>query len=320
MPTADRRCPYRHAMRVVLTGATGMIGGAVAGGLRARGDEVVALSRDAARGRERLGADVEVHTWPSPAEAPPPAAALAGADAVVHLLGEPVAQRWTEKAKRRIRDSRVASTRELVQALAALPADRRPGTLVSQSATGYYGPRDDRALDESAPPGDDFLAGVVVAWEREAAAAEPVARVVRTRTGVVLSPGGGALAKMLPFFRLGLGGPVAGGRQYVPWVHLDDVVRAVLRCLDDAALAGAVNVTAPEPVTNAALSRALGRALRRPAVLPVPAAGLRVLYGEMAQIVTTGQRVLPARLLAAGHEFRFPQLELALRDVLGRPG
>jgi uncharacterized protein len=306
------------AMRVLVTGATGMIGGAVARALRERGDTVVALSRDAGRGRERLGAGVEVHAWPQPTQGAPPAAALAGADAVLHVLGEPVAQRWSDDAKRRIRESRVASTRELVRALTALPDRERPATLVSQSATGYYGPRDERPLDEDAPAGDDYLAEVVRAWEAEARAAEPIARVVRTRTGVVLSPSGGALAQMLPPFKLGVGGPVAGGRQYVPWIHLDDVVGGMLRCLDDPSLTGAVNVTAPHPVTNKELSRALGRVLRRPAVLPVPALALRVRYGEMSTIVTTGHRVLPERLSNAGYEFRFPELEPALRDVLRR--
>jgi uncharacterized protein len=305
-------------MRVLVTGATGMIGGAVTRALRERGDTVVALSRDAGRARERLGQGVEVHEWPQPALAAPPAAALAGAGAIVHVLGEPVAQRWSEGAKRRIRESRVATTRELVRALTALPEGERPGTLVSQSAAGYYGPRDERPLDEDAPAGDDYLAEVVRAWEREARAAESVARVVRTRTGVVLSPSGGALAKMLPPFKLGVGGPVAGGRQYVPWIHLDDVVGGMLRCLDDPSLSGAVNLTAPNPVTNKELSRALGRVLRRPAVMPVPALALRVLYGEMSVIVTTGQRVLPERLKDAGYEFRFPDLEPALRDVLRR--
>jgi uncharacterized protein (TIGR01777 family) len=307
-------------MRVVVTGATGTIGTALVRGLRERGDDVVALSRDAARGRERLGKGVEVHAWPEPSHGPPPAAALAGADAVAHLLGEPIAQRWSAGAKRRIRESRVAGTRELVRALAALPDGDRPATLVSQSATGFYGPRDAQPLDEDAPAGDDFVAGVVAAWEAEARAAEPVARVVRTRTGVVLSPSGGALAKMLPPFRLGVGGPVAGGRQYVPWVHLDDVAAAIVRCLDDATLSGAVNVTAPSPVTNEELSRALGRVLRRPALVPVPALALRALYGEMSTIVTTGQRVVPARLERAGHEFRFGAIEPALRDVLLRGG
>jgi uncharacterized protein len=295
-----------------------MIGSAVVRALRDRGDAVVALSRDADRGRARLGDGVELHAWPQPARGAPPAEALTGADAVVHLAGAPVAQRWSEEAKRSIRESRVAATRELVCALAALPDGERPATLVSQSAVGYYGARDERPLDEEAPPGDDFLAEVVRAWEDEARAAEPVARVVRTRTGVVLSPSGGALGKMLPPCKLGVGGPVAGGRQYVPWVHLDDVVGGMLRCLDDSSVSGAVNITAPNPVTNAELSRALGRVLRRPAVLPVPALALRVLYGEMSLLVTTGQRALPARLLAAGHELRFPDLEPALRDVLAR--
>ena len=182
----------------------------------------------------------------------------------------------------------------------ALPDGERPGTLISQSATGFYGPSDDRRLDETAPSGSDFLAGVVAAWEHEALLAEAKMRVVRTRTGVVLTREGGALAQMLPFFRLGLGGPVAGGRQYVPWVHLDDVVSSMLWCLDATGASGAVNVTAPEPVTNADFSHALGRALGRPAVLPVPGFALRLLYGEMAEIVTTGQRVVPAALGSLG--------------------
>ena len=303
-------------MRVVITGATGTIGRAVAGALRERGDEVVALSRNARRGAEKLGGGVEVREWPDPTRAAP-SDALAGADAVVHLLGEPLEQRWTEDAKRGIRDSRVLGTRALVEALGALPQEQRPRTLVSQSAVGYYGPAGDRPLEEDAPAGADFLAGVVKEWEREAEAAAEFMRVVRTRTGVVLAPQGGALAKMLPFFRLGIGGPVAGGKQYVSWIHLDDVAAAMLRCLDDGELEGPVNVAAPEPVTNAELSRALGRALHRPAVLPVPGFAVRVLYGEMAQIVTTGQRVVPARLQRAGFEFRHPQVEAALRAALG---
>ena len=305
-------------MRVALTGATGTIGGALVRKLVDRGDGVVALARDARRARKRLGGAVAVHEWPEPTQAPPPAAALAGVDAVVHLLGEPVDQRWTAGAKRSIRDSRVASTHLLAGALRALDDAERPRVLVSQSATGYYGPRDGRPLDEEAPPGDGFLAGVVVEWEREARAAAPAVRVVTTRTGVVLSPSGGALGRMLPFFRLGIGGPVAGGHQYVPWVHLDDVVGALLRCVDDDRLEGPVNVTAPEPVTNAELARALGRVLGRPAVLPVPALAVRTLYGEMAEVVTTGQRVVPGVLQRLGHEFAHPQLEPALRDVLGR--
>jgi uncharacterized protein len=303
-------------MRVLLTGATGLIGLAISDALRARGDQLVALSRDPERGQRVLGADAEVHAWARPTEEPPPPASLKDVNAVVHLLGEPVDQRWTAEAKIKIRESRVLGTRSLVSAVQALPAAERPAVLVSQSATGYYGPRGDAPLDEDASNGDDFLAGVVTAWEHEAAAAAELMRVVCTRTGVVLSPGGGALAKMLPFFKLGVGGPVAGGRQYVSWIHLDDVVGAVLRCVDDTAAEGPVNVTAPNPVTNADLSRALGHVLGRPAVLPVPGVAVKLLYGEMAEIVTTGQRALPARLTALGYQFRHTELEAALRNVL----
>jgi len=303
-------------MRVLITGATGTIGLALADALTARGDQVVALSRDPERGQRVLGDGVEVHPWPDPEGAPPPAEALAGADAVVNLLGEPVAQRWTDTAKQRIRDSRVRGTRAVVAALKQLPAEGRPRALISQSATGYYGPRGDAPLDEQASPSDDFLAEVVVAWEQEAAAAESAMRVVRTRTGVVLSSSGGALAKMLPFFKLGIGGPVAGGQQYVPWIHLDDVVGGLVHCLDSEEASGPVNLTAPEPVTNAELSRALGHVLGRPAVLPVPGMAVKLLYGEMAEIVTTGQRAIPARLRELGYSFRYPAIELALKDVL----
>jgi len=303
-------------MRVVITGATGLIGGALVGALRERGDVPVALARSVDGARAKLGEGVEVHAWKAPEEAPPPAHALAGADGVVHLLGEPIDQRWSDQAKRRIHDSRVRSTTLLADALAALPAEKRPAVLVSQSASGYYGARGAEPLAEDAAAGDDFLAGVVAEWEAAARRAEPALRVVRTRTGVVLSGGGGALAKMLPFFKLGVGGPVAGGQQYVPWIHLDDVVAGLLRCLDDDLLNGPVNLTAPNPVTNAELSRALGHVLHRPAFLPVPGFALKLLYGEMAQVVTTGSRVVPERLQAVGHTFRYPDVEPALRAAL----
>jgi uncharacterized protein (TIGR01777 family) len=302
--------------RIVVTGATGIIGRAVCRGLEARGDEVVALSRDRQRARGALGDRVEIHAWADPTAQPPPVEALRGAEAVIHLLGEPVAQRWSRDAKERIRDSRVYGTRMLVAALKELPEPDRPAAVVCQSATGFYGPSDDRELDESAAAGSDFLARVVAEWEAEAARASDLMRVVMTRTGVVLSSSGGALEKMLPFFRIGVGGVVAGGRQYVPWIHLDDVVAGLLFCVEQPRLVGPVNLTAPAPVTNAELSRALGRVLHRPAILPVPALLLRMLYGEMAQIVTTGQRVIPRRLSDAGFEFRHSDLEPALRDVL----
>ena len=303
--------------KVVISGATGTLGCSVCEALLARGDQPVALTRNPATARAALPDGVEVFTWPDPYAAPPPAEALAGAAAVVNLLGEPIAQRWSAPAKQRIRDSRVEATRMLVEATRQLDSAERPGVLVSQSATGYYGPRDATELAEEAPGGSDFLARLVAEWEAAALAAADALRVAVTRTGVVISPTGGALAKMLPFFRAGLGGPVAGGRQYVPWVHIDDVTRALLFCVDDSRAAGPLNLTAPTPVDNAEFSRALGRALHRPAVLPVPAFALNVMYGEMAEIVTTGQRAVPARLLDLGFEFRHPELEPALRDVLG---
>jgi uncharacterized protein (TIGR01777 family) len=303
-------------MRVLITGATGTIGLALADALHARGDQVVALSRDPERGQRVLGEGVEVHAWADPVGEPPPAEALRGADAVVHLLGEPIAQRWSGDAKQRIRDSRVTGTQQLVQGLVGLPEGERPGVLVSQSAVGYYGARGDASLDEQSSAGHDFLAEIVVAWERAAVAAPGGMRVVCTRTGVVLSSSGGALAKMLPFFKLGVGGPVAGGKQYVPWIHLDDVVGGLICCLEEGGATGPVNLTAPDPVTNAELARALGHVLGRPAVLPVPGLAVKLLYGEMAEIVTGGQRALPARLNELGYGFRHTEIKAALADVL----
>lgn len=293
-------------MRVAVTGATGTIGRTLVTALTQRGDEVTALSRST--------------NWPQPKSAPPPAEVLRGRDGVVHLLGEQIAQRWTDDAKREIRESRVLSTRNLVTALAELPGEERPKVLVSQSGAGWYGHRGDERLDESHPAGDDFLAQLSADWEAEARrAGELGVRVVVNRTGMVLSPSGGALEKMLPFFKLGIGGPVAGGRQYVPWVHLDDVVGAILFELDTEAASGPVNVTAPEPATNRDLSKALGRVLRRPAFAPVPALAVKALYGEMSEIVTTGQRAVPARLTELGYVFRRPRLEDALRDATASP-
>jgi uncharacterized protein (TIGR01777 family) len=303
--------------KTVITGATGTIGRALIRALTAQGEQVVALSRNPGREPGALGEGVERHAWPEPKQAPPPAQALAGVDAVIHLLGEPIAQRWNDKVKREIEESRVLSTRMLVQGLRDLPAPDRPAVLVSQSATGYYGPHGDEPIEEDAPAGDDFLAGVVAEWEHEATAIAGDMRVVCTRTGVVLSPSGGALGTMLPFFRLGLGGPVAGGRQYVPWIHLVDVIGALLHCASESSLEGPVNVTAPNPVTNRQLTRSLARTLHRPAIFPVPSAALHLLYGEMAQVVTSGARVLPRRLQDAGYGFTYRELDPALGDLLG---
>ncbi len=301
-------------MRITVTGATGLIGSKLVAHLKDRGDEVTVLTRDPERARQSLG--VQAAAW-NPTQEPAPAGSLAGRDGVVHLAGESIAQRWSPAVKQRIRESRVAGTRNLVAGLRA--ADPRPAVLVCGSAVGYYGPRGDERVEEAAEPGSDFVAEVVRAWEREAdAAAAEGMRLVKLRTGVVLDAGGGALAKMLPPFKAGIGGPVAGGRQYVPWVHVEDIVGMVTAALDQEAWSGPVNACAPEPVTNHALSKALGRALRRPSIAPVPAAALKLLYGEMAEIVTTGQRAVPARALALGYRFAHPDLDEALRSTLSR--
>lgn len=293
-------------MRVTVTGASGLLGTKLAERLRARGDEVTTLSRNPS--------SPGAVAW-QPEEEPAPAAALSGRDAVVHLAGENVAQRWTNDAKRRIRSSRELGTRHLVAGIEA--AEPRPRVLVASSAVGYYGPHGDEALDEQTAAGSDFLAEVCVIWEREAQrAADLGLRVVNLRTGVVLDQGGGALAKMLPFFKLGGGGPVAGGGQYMPWIHVDDVVGLYLAALDGDAWQGPVNASAPEPVTNKVFSKALGRALHRPAVAPVPGLAVRALYGEMAEIVTKGQRVVPRRAQELGYAFEHPDLDEALRSAL----
>jgi uncharacterized protein len=211
----------------------------------------------------------------------------------------------------------VQGTRNLIAGLAAVAETARPSALVSSSAIGYYGPRGEEPLDEDAPAGEDFLASVCVEWEAEAArAAEHGLRVVQVRTGVVLDSSGGALSKMLPPFKLGVGGPVAGGQQYTSWIHTDDLVGIMLAALADERWSGPVNATAPTPVTNAELSHALGRVLHRPSLLPVPGFALRLLYGEMAEIVTTGARVVPAKPLVLGYQFSQPRLEEALRAAI----
>ena len=298
---------------VTLTGATGLIGPQLVRQLQRRGAAVTVLSRNPERAGESLG-DVEAVRWDPLAETAP-APALSGRDAVVHLAGEPVAQRWSGHVKRAIRDSRVIGTRNLVQGLRA--CEEPPPVVLSSSAAGYYGSRSEEPLDEDAPPGRDFLAGVCVEWEREAAGAgELGVRVCMLRTGVVLDAAGGALAKMLPPFRLGIGGPVGSGRQFISWIHTEDLVAIVLAALEDERWSGPINGTAPAPVENRQFARALGRVLHRPAVVPVPALALRAMYGEMAQIVTTGARIVPAKALVLGYEFVHPELEEALRSAL----
>ncbi len=305
-------------MRVTVTGASGLVGTALVAELREHGAEVTVLSRDPSRARNMAG--VATMRW-DPLGEPAPVAALAGADAVVHLAGENVAQRWTQKAKLAIRESRVTGTRNLVVGLEASERSvvgQHPRVLISASAVGYYGAHGEEPLDEDAPPGSDFLAETCVAWEAEAEKASALGmRVVRVRTGVVLDREGGALKKMLPAFLLGVGGPVAGGSQYMSWIHREDLLGMMITALEDERWSGPVNGTAPQPVTNREFSHALGHVLHRPSLLPVPGLALQLLYGEMAEIVTTGARVMPAKPLVLGYRFRHTELDEALRSALG---
>lgn len=302
-------------MKVLVTGASGLIGSALCDALLSRGDAVVGLSRDPGKARLRAPG-VEWHRW-EPSLERPPATAFDGVDAVVNLVGEKIDQRWTDEAKRRIMETRRAGTHNLVAAIAGL--ERRPRVLVNQSAVGYYGDRGDAILDEEAGPGgESFDSEVVVAWER--AAHEVAATDVRLailRTGQVLDPRGGMLAELLPPFRLGVGGPLAGGRQYLAWIHRDDEIGLILWALDDERVSGTLNATAPNPATNREFSKALGRALGRPAVLPVPGFVLDLKFGgEFGKVLRGGQRAVPKRAEELGYSFKHPELDGALRDLL----
>ena len=305
-----------RAWTVAVTGASGLVGSALVTGLTSAGHRVVRVVRGAGAASV---AGQRLARWDPESGALEPSA-LAGADAVVHLAGESVAGgRWTEAKKRRIRSTRVDVTRRLAEALPRL--ERPPRLLVSASAVGYYGDRGSEILREDSSPGPGFLAEVCREWE---AATDPAARagirVVRLRIGMVLSRRGGALGAMLTPFRLGAGGPVGSGVQWVSWIAIDDLVGAILHALATESLAGPVNAVAPEPVTNRELARTLGRVLRRPALLPLPAVAARLLFGQMAdELLLASARVEPARLRATGFTFRHARLEDALRHELGRP-
>jgi len=299
-------------MKVTVTGATGLLGTPLVAALKARGDDVTVLSRNAQRASEQLG--VEAVAWDMRGE-PAPVQALAGQDAVVHLAGENVAQRWSDDAKREIRESREIGTRNLVAGIAA--EQPHPPLLVCASASGFYGAHGPEPVDEGSPPGRDWLADVCVRWEREAdGAARHDVRVIKVRTGIVLDAEGGALAKMLPPFKAGIGGPIGGGRQYLPWIHRDDLVGLYLAAIDSTDFSGAVNASAPEPVTNKDFSKALGSVLSRPALAPVPGFTIKLMFGEMSQIVLTGVRMVPGRAQELGYTFAHADLEAALRDTL----
>jgi len=297
-------------LKITITGASGLIGRRLMKVLAKDDHSLHVLSR---HGGTNLPPGVRLSVWDA-MKGEPPADSLREADAVIHLAGEPVAQRWTAHAKQRIRATRVDGTRNLVQALGKL--DRKPEVLICASAVGYYGSRADETLAESAAPGNDYLSEVCVAWEREAQAAEAFGmRVVRIRIGLVLDRRGGALQRMLPPFRLGVGGKLGNGRQWMSWIHLDDLA-ALFQFALNSPLRGAINGVSPNPIVNSEFTRILSAALHRPAIFPVPGFGLRVLFGEMGEVLLASQRAVPQAAVSAGFPFRFPQLAPALSEIL----
>jgi uncharacterized protein len=301
-------------MRVLVTGASGLLGSAVCDALLARGDEVVGLTRNPERARPK-NPTVTWHAWEPSTERPPPEA-LAEIDAVVNLVGEEINQRLSDEAKRRIRASRVTASHNLVQGIEA--ADVKPSVFVGQSAIGYYGDRGAAIVDEETGPADDWIANLVVEWEAaEREADRACDRVVILRTAPVLTSDGGLIKQLRIPFKLGLGGPIAGGEQFLSWIHIDDEVGLILWALGNERVSGVLNASAPEPVTNSEFSKALGRALNRPAAIPVPKFAVALLRGsELADAVAGGARVLPRRALDLGYEFRHAQIDEAIESAL----
>jgi uncharacterized protein (TIGR01777 family) len=297
-------------MKVVVTGATGLLGRA----LLAEYPDAVVLSRRREEAERALG--VPAFAW-DPDHALPSLESLAGAKAIFHLAGESVFGRWSEEKKKRIYDSRIKGTRNLVEALAQ--AEAKPEVLVAASASGIYGDRGDEELTEDSATGDGFLADVCKDWEREANAAEALGiRVVNVRIGVVLAKNGGALKQMLPFFKLGAGGRIGSGQQWMSWIHIEDVIGLLTFAERTKSVRGPLNLVAPEPVTNRDFTRALGHALKRPAVLPLPRIGLRLAFGEVADVITGSQRIYPQKALAQGYVFHYPALAGAFDSLVGR--
>jgi hypothetical protein len=302
-------------MRVLVTGASGRIGKALCEELLGRGDEVVGLTRNPEQAVEAQP-QVTWHAWEPTLERPTDAA-FEGVDGVVNLVGEKINQRWTDAAKKKIMETRRTATHNLAGAIEGL--GQKPKVLVSQSAVGYYGNRGDETLDESSAPGDGFDAEVCVEWEKAAHEVEAAGvRLAIVRTGQVMETGAGILGELLLPFKLGLGGPLAGGRQWVPWIHLSDEVGILTWALDTEAVSGVVNGTSPDPVTNKDWSKALGRALHRPAVLPIPGVAVEIKFGrEFGKVAQGGQRVLPKRTEELGYAFKYPEIDGALRNLVG---
>lgn len=305
-------------MRVFVTGGTGLVGTRLLSDLRQRGHHAVVLSRRRIEDRTDAefvqGDPTQPGAWQD---------AAASCEAIINLAGEGIFnRRWNDDFKKLIRVSRVLATRHCVEALRRAPnrPDGTPKVLVNASAIGYYGSRGSEPLDESAAPGQGFLPSVCVDWELTARSAEPLGvRVVLARIGIVLDKNGGALARMLLPFKLGAGGPIASGKQYMSWVHIADVAGLLLFALENPSVSGPMNVTAPKPVTNKEFGKALGRALGRPAFVWTPGLALRIMLGEGAELVTEGQNVVPKKALDLGYSFRFPELDAALADILSAP-
>jgi uncharacterized protein (TIGR01777 family) len=300
--------------RILITGATGFVGGHLCRSLAARGDAITVVSRDAARARKQV---------PSASDAvsagPDGTIAMGGVDAIVNLAGEPVAGRWTRAKREAIETSRIEGTRRLVRSIAKLDAASRPKVLVSASAIGLYGDRGEETLDESSPAGSDFLAKVCLGWEREAAAARELGvRVVPIRIGLVMGRDGGALQAMQPLFKAGLGGPLGSGQQWWPWIHIDDLIGLLLFALDRDDLDGPINATAPTPVRQREHARVLGAVLHRPAFLPALAFALRTMLGDFSVELLASRRVIPKRARELGYAFVYPELEPALASLYPR--
>jgi uncharacterized protein len=301
-------------MRFLVTGASGLIGSALCDALLARGDDVAGLSRDPGRARQ-TNPTVTWHAW-APTHERPPAAAFEEVDAVINLIGEEINQRLTPEAKERIHSSRVRATKNLVDGM--LAASPTPPVLVSQCAVGYYGDRGEAIVDESTPPGSDWISQLCVEWQNAALEAEKGGvRVTVVRTGLLLDPDGGLLKQLLLPFKLGVGGPLAGGRQYMPWIHRDDEVGLLAWAARTPEVSGVLNASAPNPVTNREFSKTLAHVLRRPSVVPAPKFAVAALRGsELAEAIAASLRVIPRRALDLGYAFRFTELEPALRDLL----
>jgi uncharacterized protein (TIGR01777 family) len=304
-------------MRVFITGGTGLVGRRLVARLVERGDRPIVLSRNRASAQTRLGSEIEVVEG-DPTIGSDWTEVLGTCDAVVNLAGENIfARRWNEEFKAKIRDSRVEGTTNVVAAI--VRAEKKPSVLVNASAVGYYGPHGGEELTEYSPPGNDFLAGACIDWENAARVVEAASvRLVIARIGVVMAIEEGALTKMLTPFKLGVGGPVGSGRQWMAWIHVDDVVGIILHAIDHAAVSGVVNATAPVPVTNREFSKSLGRTLGRPAIFPIPVFMLRLRFGQVAEVIASGQRVLPMRTQELGYQFQHASIDGALAALLRR--